>query len=59
MSLIDIELITLVFQSSSEIRLTCLYRPTSTNNIIHDLICDFISKLCESINSIIIVPMFF
>ena len=45
-------------QSLSAIIITCLYRPPSTNTIIHDLICDFISKLCESINSTIIVGDF-
>ena len=58
MSLMISRKIKLVLQLSSEIRLTFLYRPPSTDTIIHDLICYFTSKLCDSINSTISVGDF-
>ena len=54
----NIEHITLVLYSTKNIRLSCIYRPPSTDFNTHKSICKFLFALCDTISPTIIVGDF-
>ena len=54
----NIEHITLVLHSTKNIRLSCIYRPPSTDFNTHKSICKFLFALCDTISPTIIVGDF-